>query len=253
MRASSFRLLVASASAALVVALASPASAHVEADPQTVPAGESATIELVVGHGCDGLDTTGLQIQIPEGLDVEPEAPEGWSVTVEERVIAFEGGPLDDHDPLGFPLTFTAPDEAGTLSFPTVQLCGEESASWIGDADSDNPAPEVDITAAAGGSAASSSEPSDDGEDPAGATGATDTDDSAVDTTSEIESDTTAGSPAEDAAEPTEDDSGSSATPVVILAIVIIAAAIVGGLIYRGRGRGTGSTGGEDPEDATTD
>src|SRR5699024_3124055 len=129
-------------------------------------------------------------------------APEDWSVTVEEGVIHFDGGPLADDEPLGFPITFTAPSDPTTLTFPTVQHCGEESVSWVGDADSDNPAPEVEVLDA-----------DDDSE-----TGSTETTTGPVDDS--------------DAGDRRDDDDGDN-SPVMIIIIAVIAGISIGGLTGR--------------------
>ncbi len=230
------------AAGAAVLLTAGPAAAHVHADPETVDAGAEASVAFLVGHGCDGLATDTVEIQVPEEVtEFDAGEVEGWTASVDGRVVRYEGGPLEDHDELGFPVEFTAPAEAMTLLFPTVQYCGDAESAWIAeDHDADNPAPVVEVVASGdtGTSApddtATTTEPVDGGAAPTTteATGGGSEDGSA---------DPEAGDAADDAAaEDDEDDDSSSVLPIVIGVVVVLA--LVGGGVAYARSRSGGNT-----------
>jgi len=199
---------------------ATPAGAHVEPDPSSVAAGDAVTVSLLVGHGCDGADTTKLEVQLPEGVeDAEPQAPDGWEAEVADGVVTFTGGPLDAHTELGFPIAFTAPSDAEELRFPTVQYCGDTELAWIGeDPEGDNPAPVVEVTGAGAGATATTG---------GGSTETT----VAVDTTTTTAA---AGDAAADD-EADDDDDGSSPVVPIVIVVVVLAAAGAGFAVVRAR------------------
>ena len=85
------RLAGAITGATLMLAVALPAAAHVSIiDGGSVPSGGHGTqISFRVGHGCDGVDTDSLLIQIPEGVTgVKPKWMAGWTAETEQRVAA---------------------------------------------------------------------------------------------------------------------------------------------------------------------
>lgn len=127
-----------------------PAGAHTESDVIAVPAGSQATVTFEPTHGCDGSPTVDVAVRAPVAGAVGGEV-EGWTATANpdangNTVIEWKGGTLAADAKGAFPVTFTAPDAAGTLLlFPAVQTCenGAEE-SWIGgDPDGDNPAPRI--------------------------------------------------------------------------------------------------------------
>ena len=166
--------------ASMTTALSSivAADAHVVAEPQTVEAGQGATIAFRVGHGCGDSPTTSIRMQIPEGVvGVTVKALPGWEIetvtgpitpyenhgaTISEGVtqIAWRGGPLPDGVFELFTIRATIPDTPGeTLYFPVVQECAAGENAWIeipadgesGD-DLEFPAPAIQVIAATGDS-----------------------------------------------------------------------------------------------------
>ena len=141
----------AAGSASLLVGVG-VAVAHIEADPAAVAAGSVATVGFNVEHGCDGSNTTELQIKIPDGVtDAKPVDLSGWSATAAPGTVTFSGGDLDAETPATFAVTFTAPATAGTIYFPIVQTCAVGQTAWIeipaeGAAEPDHPAPVVLVT-----------------------------------------------------------------------------------------------------------
>ena len=69
--------------AALSVAAAGPAFAHITLLTKSTPVGSTYMAVFRVPHGCDGAATTAVRIQIPTGVyGVKPEPKPGWKVTV---------------------------------------------------------------------------------------------------------------------------------------------------------------------------
>jgi len=175
------RLGSALAGATLLLAMAVPASAHVSIiDGSAIVGGGYGTqITFRVPHGCDGADTTGLALQIPEGVtDVKPKWMAGWTIETEPRatgasaapvapdasaapaegegaevgVVLWSGGPLPDSEYLDFQVSAVFPTTPGTIYLPIVQQCGDTEVAWIEipaagqtEDDLDHPAPTVTI------------------------------------------------------------------------------------------------------------
>jgi uncharacterized protein YcnI len=145
-------VLVAAAAVAGVVGLrAGVASAHIDPDPPTVPAGTSVTVGFGVEHGCDGSNTTQLEFQIPAGVaDAVAVDKPGWTTSADGDTVTFTGGNLDAATPETFSLTFTAPAVTGTIRFPIIQTCAVGELAWIeqttpGAAEPEHPAPEMEV------------------------------------------------------------------------------------------------------------
>ena len=164
-------------SAALLLAGAGGASAHVSASPAEAPAGTSSVIEFATSHGCDGSPTTQIAIQIPEGvLSVRPTVVAGWDIEIVEEALAEpiddgHGGqitertasvtytateaPLEDGLRQVWPVSMKTPDAPDTsVHFPVVQTCEVGETAWITIAEEaaeepDAPAPSVALVAAA--------------------------------------------------------------------------------------------------------
>lgn len=169
-------LLMAGALCVALVLAATPASAHVTANPGTAVAGEYTRIDLRVPHGCEGSPTTAVSVQIPDTIaSVTPQFLPDWTVetvvgplaepvelhgeTVTEgiREVTWSGGPaIPDDQFFDFGLSVRMPDAAGeTLYLPVVQTCESGESSWIeipedgADAhELEHPAPAVVLTAA---------------------------------------------------------------------------------------------------------
>lgn len=169
----------------LLLALAPAARAHVTLQPEEVPAGGFIRLDVRVPTERDNASTTKVAVQFPPGfLFVSYEAVPGWDAKVTMRKldkpveqfgekiseevgqITFTAngqaagiGPGQFQD---FGLSLGVPDKAGrTLSFPAVQTYSSgEVVRWIGPADSEEPAPQVKLTAAEdeGGAAAAATE-----------------------------------------------------------------------------------------------
>lgn len=250
------RLVLASATfvAAASVVLPSTASAHADADVVAVAAGEQVTISFRPNHGCGESPTTEIAVRAPIS-GVIGEEVEGWtssSATDGEgrTVVEWKGGSLPVDVTGEFPITFTAPDDVGTLLlFPAVQICenGEEYA-WIdGDPESDTPAPRLLILAPGSDTATSVDEvpPDAPGRDqltavidtapPTSVVATTTTSTTASESpTTDAGETSTSGSPtsttSSSEAGPDSDNTGSNAVAVVLIGGVAVV--LVGGGFY---------------------
>lgn len=177
----SLRKCIATFLAAALVLLASPAAAHVTANPNSGPESGFFTTFMRVPHGCDsdGPDTTSVSIQIPDGVQsVTPEDVPGWSVEVvrgplaepyeshgetitegvKEVTYTAQGAPLDSRQfrQFGLSMRFGAEGQ-DVLYFPTVQRCEQGEVRWVNIpasldewGDTDDPSPYVELVASAG-------------------------------------------------------------------------------------------------------
>jgi uncharacterized protein YcnI len=155
------------------------ANAHVGLGGSSDEAGTSTLLTFSFSHGCEESPTTGLTIQIPEGINaVTPTVDAGWTV---EKVMQDLATPIEDahgneitqrvsevvytaNEPIengyraAVVLSLTLPEDAAgtTLAFPTVQRCEVGENAWIQIAeegqdphDLDAPAPTIAVTAGA--------------------------------------------------------------------------------------------------------
>jgi uncharacterized protein YcnI len=160
-----------------VLALLAPATAqaHVSLHPNEVPAGSFATLDLRVPNEAEGANTVKLAVQVPPGfLDISTEYMPGWSakvltsklakpvqtddgeVTEQVREIIWTGSGTHGRIPPGqfvnFPISTEIPGKAGEeLTFKVLQYYDNgEVVRWIGAPSSDEPAPQIDVTAEGG-------------------------------------------------------------------------------------------------------
>ena len=128
------------------------AAAHIDSDPAAVAAGSAATVGFGVEHGCDGSNTSAVQIKIPDSVtDAKPVDKAGWTTTATDDTVTFTGGDLDAETADTFAITFTAPATPGTIYFPIVQTCVVGETAWIeipvaGATEPEHPAPALLIT-----------------------------------------------------------------------------------------------------------
>jgi uncharacterized protein YcnI len=167
------RTIVLTVAAGLLAVSPSVAQAHVSLHPNAIPAGSFVTTNIRVPNEEDSASTTSVRVKLPAGvLSAQGAPPAGWTfkatlkklakpiktddglVTTEATEVQFKGGRIRPGDFEAFPLTLSIPDSAkagDVLSFPTVQTYSNgKVVRWIGEAESEMPAPTVDITAAGG-------------------------------------------------------------------------------------------------------
>jgi uncharacterized protein YcnI len=139
--------------------LAAPlAHAHVTIAPASAPAGAYQTLVFKVGHGCDGSATTGITVQLPEGVTAKPMPKPGWTISLAEgrlaaplqqhgktvatavREITWRGGPLPDAYYDEFTVQAKLPDAPGRYVFKVGQQCEKGRVDWADVAPADGPA-----------------------------------------------------------------------------------------------------------------
>jgi periplasmic copper chaperone A len=142
------------AAAALLVALASPAAAHVTVQPPEVQAGSYAKLTFRVPNERDDAATTRLEVQLPTGIDGARLKPvPGWTGSVEGSTITWTGGRIEPGQFLEFDISVgPLPESAGALEFPAVQTYEDgEEVAWIesvteGEEEPERPAPTLTLT-----------------------------------------------------------------------------------------------------------
>jgi uncharacterized protein YcnI len=165
--------------AALVVAatllVPAAAQAHVTIQPNELPAGGFARINVRVPNERDDAGTTKVAVKMPDGIVFASYEPHpGWSVKITKKkldtpidmegeqiteqvdTVTFTGDGKDGVVAPGqfvdFGLSVNIPEgDAGTkLTFPATQTYqGGEVVRWIGAEDADKPAPTLTLAAAA--------------------------------------------------------------------------------------------------------
>ena len=135
---------------ALLVALAAPAWAHVDAEGVTDASGIT-TVTFAFEHGCAGSPTRQLTIQLPDGTtEVTPQNPAGWTSTVSSGVLEWTGGPIPDTEKGEFVSSMRIVGAKGTTVFlPTKQICVAGENDWLektDDPEADNAAPRIVLT-----------------------------------------------------------------------------------------------------------
>ena len=146
------RLFASAISLAALCASAGLAQAHSSLDQGEAKAGSFYKATFRVPHGCDGMATTEVKIELPEGfVSAQPQAKAGWKietakgdyarsykvhgkdVTSGVREVRFTDGSLpgDFYDEFTVVGQLAKFDKDTTLSFPVTQLCGSAaSVAW---------------------------------------------------------------------------------------------------------------------------
>jgi predicted lipoprotein with Yx(FWY)xxD motif len=159
--------------ATTTLAVAPAARAHVVVAPTMAAPGATATLNFVVGHGCDGQPTTALRVEAPKGVTaLEPQPKAGWTAAVEAlagggQAVTWKGGePLTKAD--SFSVRVRLPKAGDKVAFAAVQSCGQTIVRWDEAVAADGPKPKhpapVVTLAATAPSAAGAAQPAADGE-----------------------------------------------------------------------------------------
>lgn len=137
----------------LTFALAGAALAHVEVSPGQVPAGATETFTIEVPTEKE-VPTTEVRLELPDGFEATgAEPPSGWRGEVRGNALVWTGGEIPVAESEEFSFEATVPDEAGSFALGTTQTYGDGSTvEWTGAADSEEPAPVLEVVA--GGQAA---------------------------------------------------------------------------------------------------
>ncbi|MCU1566180.1 MAG: nuclear export factor [Pseudarthrobacter sp.] len=165
--------------AALLLAVAGGASAHVGVTPDKTDANSYALLTFSIPHGCDTSGTSKVAITLPQELnDAQPTVNPNWTVekvteqlaepkkladgtSITKRtsqIVYTAKAPLAHELRDALVLSVKLPDAAGsTLYFPTLQSCETGQTDWSEIAKDGQdphslkaPAPSVTVTAAAG-------------------------------------------------------------------------------------------------------
>lgn len=169
------RRIAIGVTAALALLAPATAQAHISLHPNEVPVGSFATLDIRVPNETDNANTNKIAVQFPPGfLDVSTEYMPGWSaevkttklakpvqtddgeVTEQVSEIIWSGsgsqGRIPPEQFLNFPISTEIPGKAGEeLTFKVLQYYDNgEVKRWIGPPDSEEPAPQIDVTAEGG-------------------------------------------------------------------------------------------------------
>lgn len=127
------------------VALAAPASAHVEGRATSVTPDGLTTVQFSYEHGCGTSPTTGLRTQLPAGTtDVSAvTGPSGWSGAVDGDVLAWTGPAVANGKAATYTVTMRLVGTKGDVVFlPTIQQCETGTNDWIQLPQAGQPEPE---------------------------------------------------------------------------------------------------------------
>ena len=145
-------LLAATATATLLVALATPASAHVSVNPGTATGGGFTALTLRVPNESETASTTEVSITLPDELESARVMPiPGWEYEVDGKTITWSGGEIGPGEFMEFVISVgPLPEEEGVLLFPAVQTYDDgEVVRWIDEGDEpERPVPSLTLTAA---------------------------------------------------------------------------------------------------------
>src|SRR3546814_6598216 len=111
--------------AAVLLATAGVASAHVDVEAEEPVAGATTTVTFSFHHGKDGTATTGLEVKLPDGASVVevPEVP-GWTSSVDEAagIVSWTGGSVPDGQDGVFPVVLVLPPTPGEVDRTSTRL-----------------------------------------------------------------------------------------------------------------------------------
>ncbi|MGP3535284.1 DUF1775 domain-containing protein [Microbacterium sp. RD1] len=154
------------AAAGLTLAVGAPlaASAHIHVTPSSAAADSPTTLTFAFSHGCEDSPTTGIVVDIPDGVtNVVPVAAGGWTI---ERTLADNGTvtavaftaetPVESglKGEVALDVRFDAALAETDVAFPVTQECVTGSTAWTqiaaeGEDEPESPAPVVSVGAVA--------------------------------------------------------------------------------------------------------
>lgn len=124
--------------------------AHIVLEQKSATAGSYHKATFMVGHGCDGSPTIGIDIEMPEPMAVVKPMPKtGWQLSTQTAQLAtsmslhgrpitetvnrvtWRGGPLPDDHYDEFVLLLQLPKRSGPLYFRVMQLCESGRSDWV--------------------------------------------------------------------------------------------------------------------------
>ncbi|WP_320669322.1 YcnI family protein [Patulibacter defluvii] len=156
MSARARRRRIAAGAVAATLLLAPAASAHVTVQPSASRPADLQRYRVTVPNEEQAADTTAVRVQLPKGIDfLLVEATPGWKAKVVRRgdqpsEIRWTGGRVPPGAYAELRFIARNPVRTGTLTFKALQQYSDgEVARWIGSADSENPAPTVELSESA--------------------------------------------------------------------------------------------------------
>jgi uncharacterized protein YcnI len=139
-----------------MLAVSTPACAHVVVSPEVVTAGDYETLTISVPTEKE-IPTTKIRVEVPEGFLLSGVQPvPGWEHNFQEdggvvRAVTFSGGEIRSHEFQQFLLQAQAPDKPGEYPWKAIQTYKDGSVvEWTGPPDSEEPASVIEV--ASGGS-----------------------------------------------------------------------------------------------------
>jgi uncharacterized protein YcnI len=130
----------------VVLAIASPAYAHVEISSDNAASGKPSNMTLSVPNEMSNAGTVKVDLRFPEGqqltaVSVQPTT--GWNATPSATGIVWTGGPLTGENEVKFNFTATLPSDAKTLEFKALQTYDNgQVVRWIEETPAGGPEPE---------------------------------------------------------------------------------------------------------------
>lgn len=175
-----YQLFASAISLFALCASAGTANAHSSLEQREAKAGGFYKAVVRIPHGCNGIATTAVKVELPEGfISAQPQPKAGWSVETTKgdyaqaykvhgkditsgvkQVTWNEGSlPSDYYDEFVIVGQLAKFDKDTTLSFPVTQTCGADaSVAWIEIAKDGqdphalaHPAPQLHVLVATGG------------------------------------------------------------------------------------------------------
>jgi uncharacterized protein YcnI len=136
--------------ASLLLLVVTNGHAHIVLEQKSAMAGSYHKATFMVGHGCDGSPTIGIDIEMPEPMAVVKPMPKaGWQLSTKTAPLAvpmslhgrpitetvsrvsWKGGPLADGHYDEFVLLLQLPKRTGPLYFKVAQLCESGRSDWV--------------------------------------------------------------------------------------------------------------------------
>lgn len=145
-----FRNIVSACLASSLLFAAPGVHAHIVLEQKSATAGSYYKATFMVGHGCDGSPTTGIDIETPEAMAVVKPMPKaGWQLATQTSPLAvpmslhgrpvtqtvsrvsWTGGSLSDSHYDEFVLLLQLPERSGPLYFKVMQSCENGRSDWV--------------------------------------------------------------------------------------------------------------------------
>src|ERR671923_1070291 len=161
------KLIVVGTALLAVLLAAGPALAHVTVQPAEGVIGSFSAFVVRVPNERDNASTIKVEVQFPPLAFVSFMDVPGWERTVEMQTldeplevfgeeltevvgtVTWEGGEIQPQEFQEFGFSAALPEEPTTLEFPAIQTYSSgEVVRWIGPPDSEEPAPQVELSAA---------------------------------------------------------------------------------------------------------